>query len=434
LYTDGKMLPPDLLRFDLLNLLQYTEIQAPLVRFRVMEENTHEHDERCVAEDFRRQLQERLLAGRVHPPTAELLRWLNQNPELLEQIAQVSWGATPGTGLTPERFLGELAAVPLVTPHDEPFTHSIVHMLSQQIESACQELGIPLHSGVAYGSTAELEVSVKKYGVHFTQASVVTLSTGFITFCSSISRMFALSLPHERAGDRLQVSFAPELVLAKIQSDSDLREYWEKVFGDYAIGSGPLSGNHRLVPFPASYTRGQLLFAMERFSLAHEYGHHIGQHGRKQEASAEGDATGLKNEFEADLFALSVDRYIGVRETRPNVFSASGAAGAVLLKCHDCIRRVRQILLTGDDAIQSDGVHPETSDRIEAFGTLDHELPDHQRNDLKKMRNDFVTVVDEVYRLLRPIYRKMHGRGVRPLPSRSSSGLDGSVRVFGHLR
>ena len=29
-------------------------------------------------------------------------------------------------------------------------THSIVHMLSQQIEVACQELKIPLYSGVSY--------------------------------------------------------------------------------------------------------------------------------------------------------------------------------------------------------------------------------------------------------------------------------------------
>ena len=40
--------------------------------------------------------------------------------------------------------------------------------------------------------------------------------------------MFALSLLHELAGDKLQGSFAPGLVLSKIQSDFDLREYWKK--------------------------------------------------------------------------------------------------------------------------------------------------------------------------------------------------------------
>lgn len=392
-----------------------------------MDQSTHKQDERQVAEDFRRQLQERALGGRTRPATTELMRWLDQNPELLEYVAHASWGAPPGTGLTPEQFKEELAAVPLVTPHDEPFTHSIVHMLSQQIEGACRDLQIPLHSGVAYGSTAELEVSASKYGVHFTEASVVTLSIGFVTFCSSISRLFALSLPHERNGDRLRVSFAPELVLAKIRTDYDLRKYWEKVLGDYAVGSGPLSGDHRLVPFPASYTRAQLLFAMERFSLAHEYGHHIGQHGKEQEAAVDGNSNRFRDEFEADLFALGIERYIGVRETRPNVFSASGAAGALLLKYHDCVRRVRQVLLTGNDAIQSDGVHPETRDRIEAFGALDHEIPEPQRDHLRKMRTDCVTIVDEMYDLLKPIFGEMHRQGVRPLPSGYPNGFEGSV-------
>jgi len=396
-----------------------------------MDRSEHEENEREVAEDFRRQIQERALGGRVRPATAELMRWFDQHPELLEYVAHTSWGTAPGTGLTPEQFKAELAAVPLTTPHDEPFTHSIVHMLSQQIESACRELEIPLHSGVAYGSTAELEVSANKYGVHFTQASVVTLSIGFVTFCSSISRLFALSLPHERNGDRLRVTFAPEAVLARIRADYDLKKYWERVLGDYALGSGPLSGDHRLVPFPASYTRAQLLFAMERFSLAHEYGHHIGQHGKEQEAAVHSNSSRFKDEFEADLFALGIERYIGMRETRPNVFSASGAAGALLLKYHDCVRRIRQVLLSGDGAIQSDGVHPETRDRIEAFGALDHEIPETQRDHLKKMRTDCVTIVDEMYDMLKPIFVEMHRQGVRPLPSKSPNGLDGSARIFG---
>jgi hypothetical protein len=397
----------------------------------VMDENTPEQDERQIAEDFRRQLQERALGGRTRPPNAELIRWLDENPELLEYIAHASWGAAPGTGLTPEQFKEELAAVPLVTPHDDPFTHAVVHMFSQQIECACRELGIPLYSGVAYGSTPELEVSANKYGVHFTQASVVTLSIGFITFCNSISGLIALSLPHERHGNELRVSFAPTLVLPKIRADADLKKYWEKVLGDYAIGTGPLSGNLPLIPFPASRTRAYLLFAMERFSLAHEYGHHIWRHGKEQEAAVDGNSKPFQDEFEADLFAVGIERYIGLQETPPNAFSVSGAAGALLLKFHDCVRRVRQVLLTGDDAIQSDGVHPEVRDRIEAFGARDHEIPEPQRDHLKKIRTDCITIVDEMYNLLKPIFGEMHRQGVRPLPSKFPNGFDGSVRIFG---
>ena len=75
-----------------------------------MEESTQQ-DERRIAEDFRRQLQERSLRGYVHPSTAERLRWLDQNSELLKQIARVSWGSTPGTGLTPDQKVWPVANV-----------------------------------------------------------------------------------------------------------------------------------------------------------------------------------------------------------------------------------------------------------------------------------------------------------------------------------
>jgi hypothetical protein len=384
--------------------------------------------EREAAEDFRRQLQERQLRG-AQPIPADLLRWLDENPELLEEVARVSWGGASGDALTPSQFKEELAAVPLPSPQDDPLTYSLVRMLSRQIEDACRELGIPLHSGVAYGSNASLEVSAQQTGVLTTDASVVTLSTGFITFCSSISRMFSLSLPHEADGGRLRVSFNPQLVLANIESSADLREYWEKVIADYADGSGPLSGGHKLVPFPASRTRMQLLFSMERFSLAHEYWHHVGRHGRRAAIGVDGDADAFGQEFEADLFALSLERYIGMRDTPPNIFSVSGAAAVLLLKCHDSVRRVRQILLTGEDTIQSDGIHPETPDRIAAFNGLDYQLPDSQERDVREMRNSCATIVDEMYLRLKPVYRAMHNQGLRR-PNSSRYGFDTPRYLF----
>ncbi len=354
------------------------------------------------------------MRGSTRPSRADVLRWLDENPELLAQIERVSLTTARGSGLSPAQFKEELAAVPLPSPHDEPLTHSIVRMLSQQIEDACQHLGIPLHSGVAYGSSSALDISAAQYGVPLTDTSVISLSTGFITFCSSISRMFSLSLPHEADGDRLNVTFNTELVLAKIEASTDVRDYWKKVIDDYAFGSGPLSGGHHPVPFPASYTRMQLLFSMERFSLAHEYAHHVGQHGRRTAIGVDGNADALGHEFEADLFAVNLERYIGMGDTPPNIFSASGAAAALLLKCHECIRRVRQILRTGEDAIQSDGIHPATLDRIAAFDQLDHQLPDSQREHLRGMRNSCVAIVDEMYRRLKPVYTEMHKRGLTP--------------------
>lgn len=153
---------------------------------------------------------------------------------------------------------------------------------------------------------------------------------------------------------------------------------------------------------------------MERFSLAHEYGHHVGRHGRRMAIEAGGDAHAVGHEFEADLFALSLERYIGMREERPNLFALSGASAVFLLKCHECVRRVRQIFSTGEDAIQSDGVHPETSERVAAFDGLDHQLPDSQRDDLREMRNSCAAIVDDMYRRLKTVFVAMHKQGPKP--------------------
>src|ERR1035441_3071314 len=143
-------------------------------------EQIDREEERRAAEDFRRQLQERSLGDSPHPSAAEQFRWLNENDKLLERIARVNWGSASGEGLTPAQFKEELATVPLPSPHDEPFTHSIVHQLSQQIEGVCQEWRIPLRSGVAYGSNPILDVaSPFQVGVPLTDASVISLSTGF---------------------------------------------------------------------------------------------------------------------------------------------------------------------------------------------------------------------------------------------------------------
>jgi len=381
-----------------------------------MENGEDEHEELDAAQDFRRQLQERSPRGHAHQTAADRLRWLDNNPELLARIGRLSLGPTRAGGLSPSEFKEMLAAVPLPSPHDEPFTHSIVRMLSVQIEEACRKLDIPLHSGVAYGANAALDISATKHGVPLTDSSVITLTTGFITFCSSISRMIALSLPHDAQGSTIKVSFNPDLVLAKIASSPDLRTYWAKMIGDYAVGSGPLSGNPQLVPYPASRTRGQILFSMERFSLAHEYAHHIGRHGCAATATVGCEGGGAEEELEADSFALTLERYIGMNDTPPNLFSASGAAAAVLLKCHECVKKARQILSTGEDVAHPDGIHPPVSDRITAFAVWDREIPEPHRQNITKIRQDLIALVDEMYRRLKPIYVRAHKDGVRPLP------------------
>jgi len=377
-------------------------------------EDSNKEEERSAAEDFRRQLQQRLPAGPADRSKEDVLRWVDESVDLLTEISSISWGPETSDSTLVDRLREELEGIPLINPRDEPFTHAIMKTLCEEVETACGALGIPLHSGVAYGSSPTLDVDAARYAVHFTDASVITLSAGFISFCSHISKMFSLSLLHEPQGKMFSVCFKPSRVFAKIGSDPALKYYWTEIIGAYAFGSGPLIVKQQLVPSPASITRVHLLRAMELFSVAHEYAHHIGRHGKRDITGVGEDPIGKREEYEADLFALALSRYIGTNEQPQNLYAMSGAGAVLLLKCLECVRGARQILRTGKEATQSSRTHPNASDRIAAFDTLDAPLPKSEKEIFKQIRADFAAVTDAVWAKLSPWYVEMYNHGLRP--------------------
>ena len=376
-------------------------------------EDPMESEERAVAEDLRLQLQQRS----SHEPKwskEEALRWVDEHRELFAGMMSVSLG-DQGNGLdVVESVRRYLEGVTLVNPYDDLLTHSIMQTLCKEVEEACKNLGIALRSGVAYGSTKSLEVEAARYPVHFTEASVISLSKGFILFCSDVSKVFALSLPHDGEGEMVKVIVESSPVYAKIGLDANLKYHWTEVIGAYAYGSGPANVKHRTVPHPASITRTQVMWAMERFSVAHEYAHHVAGHGARQFATKGVDPEGLLEEYEADVFGLGLGRYLGANETPQNVWAMSGAGAALLLKCLECVRRARQVLLTGDDVVRGSGSHPEVSDRIEAFNYLDPSLPERERIDFGKLRDSVATLMDSVWPKLKRYYVMMYENGLRP--------------------
>jgi hypothetical protein len=372
-----------------------------------------ENEERAVAEDLRRQLQQRS-SDEPKWSREEALQWLNEHRELFAGIMSVTSGGLGDGHEVVNDVLRYLEGVTLVNPYDDLLTHSIMQTLCKEVEEACKNLGIALRSGVAYGSTKSLEVEAARYPVHFTEASVISLSKGFILFCSDVSKVFALSLPHDGEGETVKVVVESSPVYAKIGSDASLKYHWTEVIGAYAYGSGPANVKHRVVPHPASITRHQVMWAMERFSVAHEYAHHVAGHGRRQFATKGVDPEGLLEEYEADAFALALSRYLGAKEERQNMWEISGAGAVLLLKCLECVRRARQVLLTGDDVVRGSGSHPEVSDRIEAFNYLDPSLPEHERISFRKLRDNVATLIDSVWPKLKRYYVMMYENGLRP--------------------
>jgi hypothetical protein len=299
-------------------------------------------------------------------------------------------------------------------PRDEPITHTIVRNVCEEVETACREAGVPLRGGVSYGVSPTLDLNAEQHPVPTTGTSVVELTFGFIAFCSHLSKAMSLSLSHEDTGDSVQIDFDSSEVLKKIGREPELKLLWLELFGAYAYGDGPLNVEWRIAPYPQSLTRAMLLSGFERFAIAHEYAHHVEEHGKMESLGVGGDPESPGQEIEADMFATALCRYMERREKQPNVYLVSGAAPVLLLKCLDYVRRTRKIFAgreAGSD--ESSGTHPETNERILAFDSYVDGLSPQDVSRYQRLRQEFCSVVDAVWIKLRPLYIRMYESGLR---------------------
>jgi hypothetical protein len=374
-----------------------------------IEDSQDPFDERVAAEDFRRQIQERF-ARPTRRTKEETLRWLDENQAKFAEIMSQTFGGAADTLRFVEVSRRLLEQVELGNPHDDLLTHSVVDAHCKEIEETCRRLEIPLRSGVAYGSTDSLEADAARYAVPFTEASVVSLSSGLILFCSDLSKVFSRSLIYEPGGSRF--SLEPSDVYAKVGADPDLKMHWTEVIGGYGYGSGPLNVTHRVVPLPAAVIRQQLLWAMERFAVAHEYAHHIAAHGRREFVAKGADDESANEEHEADLFAFRLTQIMGADDK--NIWAVSGAGPVVLLKSLHCVRQARQVLSTGLDTLPPSSTHPPISERLESFEQLDFTVREDQRTPFRKLRRNVATIIDLLWPKLLNYLLMMREHGLRP--------------------
>lgn len=139
-----------------------------------MEENPpYSKEELAAAEELRRWLQERLGAEIPNQSREEVQKWFELDSGGLSELAAKTLGEANYEGIV-EELRKAVDAAELFSPYDEPLTRTIIKHFCEEIETACHELGIPLRSGVAYGSTTSLETEAARYSVFFTEARVTT--------------------------------------------------------------------------------------------------------------------------------------------------------------------------------------------------------------------------------------------------------------------
>ena len=195
---------------------------------------TADDEEKQIAEDFRRQLQERLPAYDGDRTRDNVTNWVRDNSAVLQAFIS-TLGLSNRNDLL-DQMQVELGNLSLPNPRDEPFTHQIIKSLCHEAEVACREAGVPLRGGIAYGVAPTFELTAEQHPVPTTETSIVQLSAGFISFCSHLSKAMSLSLSHELVEGSVKVTYNAKNALKNIGADPELKRLWLELFGAYAYG------------------------------------------------------------------------------------------------------------------------------------------------------------------------------------------------------
>ncbi len=215
-------------------------------------------------------------------------------------------------------------------------------------QDAMDEIG---RAGRALMATAHTSLT----NVIMTDEAILTVSSFSFRWCGLIARAYTRTLLGDVGywsgpavstnEDRLYLLKRPELAF-----------YWSRIFMSFAG-----TGSHVIVPYRPCrpeelYLMEQVAWAMEYFTVAHEYGHHILGHRSI-------DADPMEQEYEADRFALRICEKLVMEPFKgmENPYPRTGAGAALMLKALAILRSIDEDV----DEKQLSDTHPPTEQRIQ---------------------------------------------------------------------
>lgn len=252
-----------------------------------------------------------------------------------------------------ERLHGELETAN--SPGVGPGLEYRLKDLSDRVRMAISETGDISHEKVEIAIDPVAGVSASLTNVIMTDQGILSVSSFLFRWCGLVARAYTRTLYADISHWTSSAS-SPKDDRELLLKDPALVRYWFQIFVSF---SG--TGTHGLVPFrPSSPTEfhlfEQVAWAMEYFTIAHEFGHHVLSH-----RSVEED---LKTqEFQADTFAVRVCERL---EFEPfprlsNPYTRTGAGASLMLLALEILRAFEDP--DGDDASGAE-THPTASQRI----------------------------------------------------------------------
>jgi hypothetical protein len=377
-----------------------SQLQSAPVWPRMPKSKDYVNQEQSIAEDFRRQLQERCRDPNLNVVSSsdEEFAWINENKQFDAVLSSIE--------LPKSEYVNNLREQDLPNPHDTPSERNMLKRLFGLVE---REISTP-RGNVAYGVLRESGIEASQQQVPLTDASVINIHLPLLTFCSQISKAIALTLPYEKDNDGAKVIFDLQKIGRNLETNRDLQLYWAKIITSYAQFGKPVGIPRVLLKRDEiGVTRSLIMQAMELFAVGHEYGHHLGAHSLGGVAGAEGvfgaDLHG--QEHEADMISALLSIRIGARTDVRNLYAHSGVGATLILGTRDLVRRAARTIETGDDQLPPSVTHPTIEQRLTK---LEEFWLAHGRPQYKSLREVFRMLLSIIWHWLRPMCAKMYAQ------------------------
>jgi hypothetical protein len=281
------------------------------------------------------------------------------------------------------------------------------------IKQACTKLELPVRGGVAPGVVWHPGLVPAQQEFSDTGTSLIVIPESTLMLCYFISKLLVKAFSIRAEGDRLAVSFNAKKIVARLRSRAKLRNFAAGFFAYSATGNRrclrPLSnaaGDQRPVGF-------QLLTAMELFVVAHEYSHHILEHGLQGCVSVDGPASELlkAQELQADWHAALITANIGAESRLSFAYDCTGAVAALVGT--DLLRRARAVLATGREQPFTSDSHPPLEHRLLILEMLRYDP--RVADAVRSSQRNFHEIMESIWDLILPNIRDFHARGFRPI-------------------
>lgn len=374
-------------------------------------------DAKQIAEDYRRQRQaaEARKAGLDSLGKDHFIQWLRENDMRLLSIVTANGFSERQARETVDEYRALIEATEPGSEYDNPSLQIVLTSLLSEIERVCSADGVPVGDGVVLGAIHKLGIDAYQLPVLTTRASIIAVSAPLIMFCNGISKILTETLLVQPDEGVMKVLFDPAKVIASLQRRPDLVRRWFYFVGEYASTGGPPRGSSAWrVDVEKLRVRADLLYAMEWFVVAHEFGHHVAHHAR---AGSSSEITSTQEEeLSADIFARAVSMRIGSEREPQNFFAMAGVGAVVFLGTFELVTRCRAILESGTPRPKARGSHPPFAERISSIAQLDANAPKEWQQAFVDTRRCFAAIIEGVWSVLQPGYQKLHELGVRPAP------------------